>query len=99
MKHDFAKPSDGFEAENFISWLQDETISALQSSHRNLESLKTTLFLYTNRAYESHLEEDRIYNILAVSIVRAGYTEEETSPLFDIFESFAQIARVVNGYI
>lgn len=98
MKHDFSKQPDGSDADRFISWLQDETTSSLRSSYGDLESLKTSLFLYANRAYESRLEEDRIYNLLAISIVHAGYAEEEEAPVFDVFESFAQIARGVNGY-
>jgi hypothetical protein len=33
--------------------------------------------LYANRAYEARLEEKIIYKLLAVSIVDAGYNEEE----------------------
>ncbi len=98
MKHDFSKHPQGGDADRFISWLREETVSALKSDHGDLESLKTTLFLYANRAYEAKLAEEQIYTLLAISIVHAGYSDEEEGRVLDIFESFAQIARGVNGY-
>ena len=98
MKHDFSINPTGDEADKFINWLREETISSLKTSHGDLEKLKSSLFLYVNRAYESKLNEDEIYKLLAVAIVRAGYCENEEGPVFDLFESFSQIAKGTHEY-
>ena len=95
MKHDFRKEPMGADADRFCEWLLAETTTALARDYGHAESTKASIFLFVNRAFESHMPEDRIAEIFGKSIVRAGFQEHEQEPAFDWFELFAGIARGV----
>lgn len=84
--------------DNFISWLKQETISQLKRYYGDLEGVKSTLFLYANRSYESQIPEEEIWKLLAISIVEANYTEQEEELILDIFEETSSLVRKVHGY-
>jgi hypothetical protein len=96
MKHDFAEQPDGEAADRFRAWLQSETIDSLQRTFGDAEGTKSAVFLFVNRAYESHMPEDQIGRIFGRCIVRAGFRKEDEPVLFDWLEFFAGIAVQVH---
>jgi hypothetical protein len=54
MQHDFRLTSDEATGERFCKWLGQETVDALKRSRGDAEATKGVIFLFVNRAYESH---------------------------------------------
>ena len=98
MKHNYSIDPESNSANLFYEWLLSETVTSLKNSYGNIESLKSTLFLFANRAYESHMPENKIAEILGISIVHAGYSEAEESGVYEIFESYIEVAKGTHGY-
>ena len=93
LKHDFHKEPTGADADAFLAWLERETIGLLGRTLGDPEGNKTAIFLYVNRAYESHMPESQIGSLFGKCCVRAGRTEEEQDAAFDLLEFFGQIAE------
>jgi len=96
MKFDKRKNHSGDALNDFLFWLENETTSCLNRSHGNGEMVKACMFLYTNRANEAHLDEELIYQIIGKCIGRAGYSEQEESYAFDMFEPLHSLALQVH---
>ena len=84
--------------ETYVNWLKQETVGQLKRSYGDSEGVKSTLFLYANRSYESQIPEEEIWKILALSIVEANYTEQEEELVLDMFEETSSLVRKVYGY-
>lgn len=99
MKHDFPSDCDSDSAQAFINWLESETVSARRRGRNNAdaESLKASVFLYVNRAYEAGLPDNVVGGTFGRCIARAGYTEEEQDSVFDLLESLADVDRAVHN--
>ena len=97
MKHDYRSDPNSDKAQSFLSWLESETADALQSDYGNVEALKSSVFLYVNRAYEAGLPDGLVGQIFGRSIAKAGYTEAEQDSVFDLLESFAATAKTVHS--
>ena len=97
MKHDFREKPTGEEADQFLAWLESETIETLRRSQGDSEGTKTFIFLYVNRAYEAHLPEDQIGELFGKCFVRAGRPQEEEDTAFNLLEFFGQIAERTHG--
>lgn len=97
MKHDYHNDPDSDEALQFLSWLESETAEALRADYGNLESVKSSVFLYVNRAYEAGLPDGLVGQIFGRCIAKAGYTEEEQDAVLDLLESLASVARAVHS--
>ena len=93
MKHDFAASTDKAAEDEFLAWLETETINDLKRSYGDGEGTKTMIFLFANRAFEAHMPEPLIGRTFGKCIVRAGYREEDEAPAFDLLEFFAEVAR------
>ena len=96
MKHDDSDKSDGANTDKFESQLLEQTIENLKDSYGDLEAVKSSLFLFVNRAYESKLAEENISEILGVAVVRARYSEAEEDWAFEIADKFAEIAKATH---
>ena len=57
MKHDYRNDPHSDEAQQFLSWLETETVDVLRRDYRNLEAVKSSVFLYVNRAFEAGLPD------------------------------------------
>ena len=97
MKHDFATSNDKAADDQFLAWLEAETINDLRRSYGDGEGTKTMIFLFVNRAFEAHMPEPLIGRTFGKCIVRAGYREQDEAPALDLFEFFAEIARRTHG--
>jgi hypothetical protein len=97
LKHDFRREPTGQKAEQFKLWLRDETIKTLNRGHSDMESLKTSMFLFVNRAYEAHMPDQDIAEIIGVAIVRAGYSEAQEEVAFDWLDQFGPIAKATHA--
>ena len=97
LKYDFRMNPNSDEGGRFGLWLEEQTIDSLRRSHGNLEQLKSAIFLYVNRAYESHMKESDIGGLFGKCVVRAGFTEQEEEPAFAWLEYFGQIAAKVHA--
>ena len=97
MTHDFARSTDGAADSRYVAWLEAETIDGLKRSYGDLEGTKAIIFLFVNRAFESHMPENLIGQTFGTCVARAGYREEEEGPAFDLLEFFGAIAREVHG--
>jgi hypothetical protein len=82
MKHDFRLQSSGEAAERFCLWLEQETVAMLRRSYGDAEATKGAIFLFVNRAYESHMPEPKIGGMLGKCIVHAGFREQDEEPAF-----------------
>ncbi len=72
MKHDFRDQPSGEKADQFLEWLERETIDTLQRSQGDSEGTKTFIFLYVNRAYEAYMPTDEIGALFGKCFVKAG---------------------------
>jgi hypothetical protein len=97
VKHDFRRQPEGPEAEQFLAWLEHETVDMLRRTHGDPEGTKTSIFLYVNRAYEAHLTDEQIGAIFGTCFARAGRPEEEQDRAFDFLEFFGQIAQATHN--
>lgn len=97
VKHDFREQSEGEAAEQFLAWLERETIDMLQRTRDDAEGTKTAIFLFVNRAYEAHLPEEQIGELFGKCFVRAGHHESNQDVAFDLLEFCAQIAQATHG--
>jgi hypothetical protein len=97
MKHDFRTQSTGDVADNFCSWLEQETIDALRRSYGNADATKSAIFLFVSRAYEAHMPAPQIGEMFGRSIVRAGLRESDEESAFAWLDFFGQLAAKVNG--
>jgi len=97
MTYDFKTSLVGAAADRFLAWFEAETVDELQRAYGDGDATKGTIFLYVNRAYESHMPERMIAEMFGKCIVRAGYREEDEEPASAWFESLAAIARKVHG--
>jgi hypothetical protein len=91
MKHDFRKQPEGEEADRFLAWLEEQTISCLKRSVGDFEALKGCIFLYVNRPYEGKMPEDQILALFVKAFVRAGWPEEAEEAAFDCLDFISQI--------
>jgi len=97
MKHDFEKLPEGPEAARYSAWLLSETIDSLKKAYGDLESTKSTIFLYVNRAFEANMPEAQLAQLFAKAVVAAGFTEQEEEAMFAWLDYFGQIARGAQG--
>ena len=97
MKHDYRIDPDSDKAQAFLDWLESETAAALRNDRGNAEAVKSSVFLYVNRAYEAGLPDATIGRIFGRCVAVAGYSEAEQDPVFDLLESFAETARAVHS--
>ena len=97
MKHDFRDQPEGYEAEQFLTWLERETIEAFQRTRGDEEGTKAAIFLYVNRAYEAHLPEEQIAGLFGTCFVRADRPESEEDHAFDLLELFSEVAHATHG--
>lgn len=97
MKHDFRIEPTGPTADRFCEWLLCETANALTRDYGNGEATKASIFLFVNRAFEAHLPESKIAEIFGMSLVRAGYCDQDVEPAFAWLETFADVSRGVHG--
>ncbi len=97
LNHDYRSDSDSDKAQTFLSWLESETADALRSDYGNVEAVKSSVFLYVNRAYEAGLPDGLVGQISGRCVAKAGYTEKEQDSVFDLLESFAATAKAVHS--
>lgn len=97
MKHDFRTQSSGDEADNYCLWLEQETVESLRRTYGDVEATKNAIFLYVNRAYESHMPEAQIGGVFGKCIVRAGFREQDEEPAYAWLEFFGQLAAKVHN--
>ena len=95
MEHDF-RQQEGEAADRFLSWLEQETIDHLRRCVGDPEAMKGAIFLYANRAYESHMPGEQIGALFGKALVRAGGAQEDEEAAFDLLEHFAQIAQATH---
>lgn len=97
MKHDYRSDPSSENAQSFLRWLESETANALREDYGNVEAIKSSVFLYVNRAYEAGLPDSLVGQIFGKSIAKAGYSETEQDSVFDLLESFAATAKSVHS--
>ncbi len=97
MKHDYRSDPNSDKAQSFLSWLETETGDALRRDYGNVEAVKSSVFLYVNRAYEAGLPDGLVGELFGRCIVKAGYSEEEQDSVFDLLESLAVTAKAVHS--
>jgi hypothetical protein len=97
MKHDFRQQPSGEAAEQFCSWLEQETTASLRHSYGDAEATKSAIFLYVNRAYEAHMPGEQIGKMFGKCIARAGFREQDDEPAFAWLEFFGQLAAGVQA--
>ena len=97
MKHNYRQDADSDQAKAFLSWLESDTANALKAGHGNVDAVRSSIFLYVNRAYEAGMPDDLVGQLFGESIARAGYTEEEQEAVIEVLESFAPIAKQVHA--
>jgi len=97
MKHNFATSTDRSADERFRAWLESETIEGLRRTYGDGEGTKSVIFLFVNRAYESHMPESLIGETFGKCIACAGYHEDDKGPAFDLLEFLGGVARGVHG--
>lgn len=97
LRHNFREQPDGPEAEAFREWLEHETIGMLSRCTGDPEGLNTTIFLYTNRAFESHMPEEEIGSLFGKCFVRSGLPEAVQDAAFDLLEFHGHTARQVHN--
>ena len=68
----------------------------LRRSIGDAEGLKTTIFLYVNRAYEAHMQEEEIGELFGRCFVQAGFGEEDEDFAFNTLEFLGEIAKNVH---
>jgi hypothetical protein len=81
----------------FFAWLTHETISVLQRSRGDSESLKTAAFLFMNRAHEAGLATGEIAEIAGMSVARAGLQGNDEEVFFDWIDRFDPIAAATRA--
>jgi hypothetical protein len=96
-KHDFRAEPTGERADAFRAWLEAETISTLRRCIGDAEGLKAMIFLYVNRAHESHLPENEIGGLFGICFVRAGFPQADEDFAFDCLEFSSEIAKQVHN--
>jgi hypothetical protein len=97
MRHDFRREGFGEAADRFRSWLERETTDSLRQAYGNAEAVKTSIFLFVNRAYEAHMPEAEIGGLFGRCLVHAGFREEDEAPAIAWLEFFGQLAARVHG--
>jgi hypothetical protein len=101
MKFDARTSDDPAEHASFVEWLVSETASGLSRSRGNRESLRASLFLYLNRAYEARLSPDLIADLIGCAeggiLDRAGLSAAEESAVIDEFEILAPIIEATHN--
>lgn len=97
MKHDYRSDPNSDKAQLFLSWLETETADALRSDYGNVEAVKSSVFLYVNRAYEAGLPDGLVGQIFGKCIAKAGYSEAEQDSIFDLLESLGATAKAVHA--
>jgi hypothetical protein len=83
MKYDLRQDERREGLDQFIEWLQSETMSSLAGSVGNDDAIRAAVFLFMNRALEAHLPERTVGEVLGISAVRAGLSEAEEEVAFD----------------
>ena len=96
MKHDFRQQPSGAAAEQFCSWLEQETTASLRQSYGDGEATKSAISLFVNRAYEAHMPEAQIGEMFGKCIVRAGFREQDEEPAFAWLAHFGQLTSGVH---
>ena len=96
MKHDFLTQPNGNDADRFLAWLQAETVEIPQRTRGDLEGTMTAIFLFGNRACESHLSDEQIGALFGMCFVRANRDEDEQDLAFDHLEFFGQHAQATH---
>jgi hypothetical protein len=74
MKQDFRQQPCGEAAQRFCSWLEQDTVAMLRRSYGDAEATKGAIFLFVNRAYESHMPEARIGELFGKCKTRNRYS-------------------------
>ncbi|MFK7955449.1 MAG: hypothetical protein AB8B96_05080 [Lysobacterales bacterium] len=97
MKHNYRTDPNSDNAQLFLSWLETETVKTLRSDYGNLDAVKSSTFLYVNRAYEAGLPDDIVGHIFGKCISKAGYSEAEQDIVFDLLETLATTAKGVHS--
>jgi hypothetical protein len=97
MKYDYRSDPDSDEAQSFLSWLEAETSNALRDDYGNIEAVKSSVFLYVNRAYEAGLPDSLVGKILGSCVATAGYNEAEQEVMFELLESLTATAKLVHA--
>lgn len=97
MKHDYRSDSDSEQAQAFLSWLESETTAALARDHGNLETVRSSVFLFVNRAYEAGLPDALIGRMFGGCLAKAGFSEQDQDPVFDLLEFYAETAKQVHS--
>jgi hypothetical protein len=87
--------------ETFITWLLNETVSALQRAAGKPEALKAAVFLYLNRAYEAGLSADEITDLFGVqpgnALTCANLGKQDEELVLVAFESMDGLIEAVHG--
>jgi len=97
MKHDFRNAPTGAAADKFREWLLSETANSLARDLGHGEATKASIFLFVNRAFESHLPESQIAEMFGKSCIQAGYSDQDLEPAFAWLELLSEVARGVHG--
>lgn len=97
MKHDFRLHPSGESADRFSSWLEQESFESLRRSYGDGEATKSAMFLFVNRAYETHMSDDQVGAIFGKCVVRAGFREQDEEAAFAWLEHFAQFAAKLHA--
>jgi hypothetical protein len=83
VSFDYQKDDSQDSLQEFVEWLQKETISILSRSKGDTDSIRSAIFLFVNRAMEAHLPDDIIGEVLGVSIIRGGLNQAEEELALD----------------
>jgi hypothetical protein len=81
MKHDFAISGDKAVEDQFLLRLETETVDCLKQTYGDGEGTKAMIFLFVNRAYETHMAEPLIGEAFGRCIVRVGTEKKMKIPL------------------
>ena len=97
MKHDFRSDKLSEKADAFRVWLTSETVSNLRRDCNDALELKTSVFLYSNRACEAYMEDKELACIFGTCVAKAGLNKQQESLSYDYLEMFVQLARKINS--
>ena len=76
MKHDFRLQPTGDAAQKFLEWLESETAASLRCARGDGDQTKAVIFIYANRACESHMTSEQIGELFGRCVIDAGYQED-----------------------
>jgi hypothetical protein len=95
MKFDARADHDPDRRNVFIKWLVGEAASGLRRSAGDMESLRSVVFLYLNRAYEAGLDSDEICDLLGIlrgSVLNeARLSQRDQQVVLDAYETLDPI--------